>query len=140
MTYHRGGSWTRVCIGEEGAMPTAVAPERPVHRLGRPPVARFRADQLLVDTIDLPDVVRRLWRDGVEISHAHDHAALGTTRLWIEPGDRSLLEVIERTMVADGLWRAGVVRVNHVFRLTSHWSFVPFDRASPSGPMHLSDT
>jgi hypothetical protein len=121
-------------------MPTAVAPERPVHRLSRPPVARFRADQLLVDTVHLPDVVRRLWRDGVDISHAHDHVPLGTTRLWIEAGDRPLLEVIDRTMVADGLWRAGVVRVNHVFRLASHWSFLPFDQASPSGPMRLSDT
>src|SRR5947207_1762306 len=45
--------------GEEGAMPIAVAPERPVRRLGRPPVARFRADQLLVDTVHLPDVGRR---------------------------------------------------------------------------------
>jgi hypothetical protein len=120
-------------------MPTAIAPERPARRLASP-VARFRADQLLVDTAHLPDVVRRLWRDGVEIASAQDHAALGTTRLWIELGERTLLDVIERTMVTDGLWRAGVVRVNHVFRLGSHWSFVPFGPASASGPMALDGT
>jgi len=103
-------------------------------------VARFRADQLLIDTADLPAVVRRLWRDGVEIRAAEDLPALGTTRAWIELDDRSLVDVLNRTMVADGLWRAGVVRVNHVFRLGSHWSFVPFDQAGPSGPMALSQT
>jgi subtilisin family serine protease len=120
-------------------MPT-VAPACPVRRPASPPVARFRADQLLVDTDHLLDVVRRLWRDGVEITRAKEHDALGTTQLWLDSGERTLLEVLNRTMVADGLWRAGVVRVNHVFRLASHWSFVPFDRASPSGPMALDDT
>jgi subtilisin family serine protease len=119
-------------------MPTTV--NRRARRQGRPTVARFRADQLLVDTTDLPAVVRRLWRDGVEIRSAQDLPRLGTTRLRIELDDRSLLDVVDRTMVADGLWRAGVVRVNHVFRLGSHWSFVPFDQAGPSGPMALSGT
>jgi len=119
-------------------MPTAVI--RGARRRGRPTVARFRADQLLIDTADLPAVVRRLWRDGVEIRAAEDLPALGTTRAWIELDDRSLVDVLNRTMVADGLWRAGVVRVNHVFRLGSHWSFVPFDQAGPSGPMALSQT
>jgi subtilisin family serine protease len=124
-------------------MPTVVAPERPTDRPARPArpaVARFRADQLLVDTAHLPDVVGRLWRAGVEIKGATEHPALGTTRLWIEPDERTLLEVVDRTMVGDGLWRAGVVRVNHVFRLQSHWSFVPFDGASASGPRALDGT
>ncbi len=121
-------------------MPTVVAPERPVRQPRRRAVARFRADQLLVDTAHLPDVVRRLWRDGIEITGAQDHPALGTTRICVELGDRTLLDVIDRTLVADGLWRAGVARVNHVFRLASHWSFVPFDTASASGPMALDQT
>jgi subtilisin family serine protease len=121
-------------------MSTVVAPERPTDRPARPAVARFRADQLLVDSAHLPAVVRRLWRGGVEITAATEHPALGTTRLWIDAPERTLLDVIDRTMVADGLWRAGVVRVNHVFRLQSHWSFVPFDRASASGPMALDQT
>src|SRR5882672_1489250 len=108
MTYHSRDRGLGCASGEEGAMPTVVAPERPAHRLAHPPVARFRADQLLVDTAELPDVVRRLWRDGVEITHAEDHCALGTTQLWIERGERTLLDVIDRTMVADGLWRTSV--------------------------------
>jgi subtilisin family serine protease len=121
-------------------MPTVVAPERPIRLPAGRAVARFRADQLLVDTAHLPDVVRRLWRDGIEITGAHDHPALGTTRIWVELGDRTLLDMIDRTLVADGLWRAGVVRVNHVFGLASHWSFVPFDQPSASGPMALDQT
>ena len=90
-------------------MPTVVAPACPVRRPAGPPVARFRADQLLVDTDHLLDVVRRLWRAGVEITRAEEHDALGTTQLWLQSGERSLLEVLDRTMVADGLWRAGAV-------------------------------
>jgi subtilisin family serine protease len=121
-------------------MLTVVAPERPVRRPAGHAVARFRADQLLVDTVHLPDVVRRLWRDGIEIVSAHDHPALGTTQLRVALDGRTLLDMIDRTLVTDGLWSAGIARVNHVFRLASHWSFVPYDQASASGPMALDQT
>src|SRR4051794_22591759 len=120
MTYHSSGRGLGCAFGEEGAMPTVVAPERPVHRPAGEAVARFRADQLLVDTVHLPDVVRRLWRDGIEIAAAHDHPALGTTQLRVALAGRTLLDVIDRTLVPDGLWSAGIARVNHVFRLASH--------------------
>jgi hypothetical protein len=136
MTYHRRGRALRCASGEEEPCPP---PSFVARRRGRPAVARFRADQLWSDTTDLPAVVRRL---GATVSRS---AAPRSSPPSARPGsdradDRSLLDILDRTMVADGLWRAGVVRVNHVFRLGSHWSFVPFDQAGPSGPMALSGT
>jgi len=106
-------SWTRMCIGRGGAMPTPLsAPETsrpPTGLAGRPPSV---PTSCWVDTAHpAPTSWRRLWRDGGrDRQRPRNHAALGTQRRLLDRSSASAtLARRDRTptMVTDGLWRGG---------------------------------
>jgi hypothetical protein len=104
-------------------------------------LVRFRSNELLIDDAHLVEVTRLLWRAGVEVAGITEHPGLGTTRCWLHLCDGpGLLDVIDGLFRPNGMWGEGAVRVNHVFRLASHWHFLPADDASPGTRLTFPDS